>query len=147
MTETTVDRATHTLTFRRALGGSPTEAWDAWTDPAKVATWWDPTGLPLAACDIDLRPGGAFRFENASAHSHPFTGVYKVIDPPHRLVFDALGAEGTVRLDAGADGTTRMTVTIRCASAEHLEQFVARGVADGTARTLDNLGARWAAVG
>lgn len=39
----------------------------------------------------------------------------------------------------GTPGTTRMTVTIRCASAEHLEQFVALGVDKGTDRTFDNL--------
>ena len=32
-----------------------------------------------------------------------------------------------------------MTVTIRCASAEHLAQFVKLGVDAGTDRTLDNL--------
>ena len=37
---------------------------------------------------------------------------------------------------------TEMVVEIRCSSAEHLAQFVQRGVADGTARTVDNLVAR-----
>lgn len=32
-----------------------------------------------------------------------------------------------------------MTVTIRCASAEHLEQFVKLGADVGTDRTFDNL--------
>ena len=34
---------------------------------------------------------------------------------------------------------TRLTVLIRCASAEHFEQFLKIGVAKGTAQTLDNL--------
>ena len=49
-----------------------------------------------------------------------------------------MGAVGTVRLEAEAD-TTRMTVSIRCGSAEHLEQFVKLGVDAGTDQTLDNL--------
>jgi hypothetical protein len=72
--------------------------------------------------------------------------VYRVIERPSLLVFDAMGAVGTVRLDADDRGRgTQMTVTIRCAGPEHLEQFVKLGVADGTDRTLDNLVAHVAA--
>jgi len=60
------------------------------------------------------------------------------VERPAELVFDAMGALGTVRLESDA-GTTRMTVTIRCASAEHLAQFVKLGVHEGTDKTLDNL--------
>jgi hypothetical protein len=49
-----------------------------------------------------------------------------------------MGAVGTVLLGAEGAGT-RMTVTIRCASADHLAQFLAMGVDAGTSRTLDNL--------
>ena len=90
-------------------------------------------------CTIDLRPGGTFRFVNQD-HSHgpPFEGEYRVIERPTKLVFDALGAVGMVLLESrGAN--THMTVTIRCASAEHLEQYVKIGVDAGTNRTLDNL--------
>lgn len=49
-----------------------------------------------------------------------------------------MGAVGMVVLeDLGA--TTLMTVSITCASPEHLDQFVQLGVAAGTSRTLDNL--------
>ena len=32
-----------------------------------------------------------------------------------------------------------MTLVMTCGSAEHLEQFLKMGIADGKARTLDNL--------
>ncbi len=136
--KTTIDRETFTITFRRSFAAPREDVFDAWTDPEQIKVWWDPTGAPLLDCSVDLRPGGSFRFVMASDHAHAFSGVYKDVERPTRIVFDALGAVGTVRLDAEA-GTTRMTVTIRCASAEHLEQFVARGVHEGTDRTLDNL--------
>jgi uncharacterized protein YndB with AHSA1/START domain len=95
--------------------------------------------VPLSECIVDLRPGGAFKFTNRdSAHSPPFAGVYKVIERPSELVFEALGSVGTVRLET-RDAGTHMTVSIRCGSGEHLEQFVKLGVDVGTARTLDNL--------
>lgn len=136
--QTTIDRTTHTITFHRSFEAPREEVFDAWTVPERIKQWWDPTGAPLADCTVDLRPGGAFRFVSASDHAPPFTGVYSVVERPAELVFDAMGAIGTIRLEASAD-TTRMTVTIRCPSREHLEQFVRLGVDVGTDQTLDNL--------
>jgi uncharacterized protein YndB with AHSA1/START domain len=138
-TRSKLDRTTFTITFERLLAASREEVFDAWTKPEHVTRWWDPSGTPLAECTIDLRPGGAFRFVNRdSAHSPPFEGAYRVIERPTKLLFDALGAVGTVLFE-GRGAKTRMTVTIRCASAEHLEQFVKVGVDAGTNQTLDNL--------
>ena len=111
----------------------------AWTVPEHIMCWWDPTGARLAACEVDLRPGGSFRFVNQGTHGAPaFEGVYREISPPERLVFEALGSVGTVALE-DSDGRTIMTVTIQCGSPEQLEQFVKMGVDVGTSRTLDNL--------
>jgi hypothetical protein len=75
--------------------------------------------------------------------------VYREIEPPNRLEFEAMGSTGRVALEAIGAGT-RMVVEIQCASAEHLEQFLKMGVDIGTAQTLDNLvayvGQRTAAV-
>ena len=134
----TVDRARNTIVFTRELSAPPSEAFAAWTQPEQVAVWWDPTGQRLARCDIDLRVGGGFAFAAASHPDRPFTGTYREISPPHRLVFDAMGAEGRVNLDSEGQGTL-MRVEIVCSSPEHLEQFVGMGVAVGTSQTLDNL--------
>jgi len=136
-TQTKVDRATFTITFERSIPASREQVFDAWTKPEAVTQWWDPSGTPLVECAIDLRPGGAFRFVNGG-HSPPFEGAYRVIERPGKLVFDAMGAVGTVLVESSG-AKTQMTVTIRCASAVHLEQFVKLGVAEGTSRTLDNL--------
>jgi uncharacterized protein YndB with AHSA1/START domain len=133
-----VDQETHTIRFERRLSGPPERVFAAWTEPRQVERWWDPTGALLAQCEIDLRVGGAFTFVSRSHPDMPFSGVYQAIEPPSRLVFDAMGAEGRVALTQ-ADGGTAMVVEIACASAAHLQQFVAMGVAEGTSRTLDNL--------
>ena len=138
-TRTTIDSNNFTITFRRTLRASREQVFDAWTRPEHIKHWWDPTGIPLSECKVDLRPGGAFKFTNQdSAHSPPFSGVYRTIARPTELEFEALGSVGTVRLEA-KDSATHMTVSIRCASAEHLEQFLKLGVDQGTAMTLDNL--------
>lgn len=136
-TKTTIDHPTFTITFKRRFDAPAESIFDAWTQPDQISEWWDPDGAPLVQCSIDLRVGGEFKLVNRG-HGPPFAGVYRVIERPALLVFDAMGAVGTVRLDAER-GVTAMTVTIRCANSEHLEQFVKLGVAAGTDRTLDNL--------
>ncbi|MDB5438905.1 MAG: Activator of Hsp90 ATPase 1 family protein [Caulobacteraceae bacterium] len=133
-----IDHATHTLRFTRRLAAPPTAVFAAWTDPAQISKWWDPAGVPLARCDIDLRVGGEFAFTSCTHPDMTFTGTYREIAPPGRLVFVAMGAEGRVTLAPSGAGTM-MTVEIICSSAEHLEQFVQMGVAAGTSQTLDNL--------
>lgn len=138
MMQTTIDKETFTISFERKLAASREEVFDAWTKPDQIAEWWDPTGARLVTCEIDLRVGGGFRFVNDGHHGPPFAGTYSVIDRPSRLVFEAMGSLGTVTLATAGDGT-RMSVTIRCASKEALEHFVALGIAPNTDRTLDNL--------
>lgn len=133
----TIDRDRTTIHFERQLDASPAEAFAAWTDPAQVTAWWDPTGAPLVACSIDLRPQGAFRFVTAG-HAPPFEGTYDVVEPPRRLAFRAMGAYGVVTF-AAASGGTRMHVSITSPSVEHFEMFIKLGVAIGTGATLDNL--------
>lgn len=133
-----VDETTHTLSFERLVAATPAEVFAAWTVPEQLSRWWDPTGEALAVCEIDLRPGGEFRFAGCHSGDRPFTGVYREIAPPHLLVFEANGATGRVHL-AERGIKTLMRVEILCRSAEHLAQFVAVGVAKGTAQTLDNL--------
>jgi uncharacterized protein YndB with AHSA1/START domain len=92
----------------------------------------------LAVCDIDLRPGGSFKFVTRAHPEMPFVGKYLEIVPSHRLIFEALGATGRVLLEE-TGGKTHLAVEIECRSADHLDQFLKNGVDVGTSQTLDNL--------
>jgi len=133
-----VDRGSHTLRFVRVFDAPPSQIFEAWTKPEHVACWWDATGERLATCEIDLRPGGSFKFVTKGHPDMPFAGVYREIAPPERLSFEALGALGRVVIQA-SDRGARMIVEIECRSAEQLDQFVRMGVDVGTSQTLDNL--------
>jgi uncharacterized protein YndB with AHSA1/START domain len=137
-TSAEIDRGTHTIRLTRVFDASPMQIFDAWTKPEQVTCWWDAASAPLTACEIDLRPGGAFKFVTQSHPEMPFAGIYREITPPDRLVFEAMGATGRVVLEAIAD-KTRMTVEIECRSADHLNQFLKAGVDVGTSQTLNNL--------
>jgi uncharacterized protein YndB with AHSA1/START domain len=77
------------IVITRAFDAPRTVVFAAWTKAEHVAQWWDPSRVPLAVCEIDLRPNGAFRFVNSGPEGmkHPFAGIYREIEPPARLVF------------------------------------------------------------
>ena len=133
-----IDRGTHTIKLTRDFDASRAQVFEAWTKPEHMVWWWDATGERLTTCEIDLRPGGNFRFVTSGHPEMPFFGTYREITPPDRLVFEALGATGRVVLRNVA-GKTQMTVEIECRSADHLDQYLKMGVDVGTSQTLDNL--------
>ncbi|RFB79026.1 SRPBCC domain-containing protein [Methylovirgula sp. 4M-Z18] len=133
-----IDRAAHSIRLEREFSAPRMQVFEAWTRPEHVACWWDPSGERLMACEIDLRPGGAFKFVMKARPEMPFAGTYLEIAPPDRLVFEALAATGRVLLHESA-GKTRLSVQIECRSAQHLDQFLEMGVDRGTSQTLDNL--------
>jgi uncharacterized protein YndB with AHSA1/START domain len=137
--ELVVDREAHAIVLTRMFAATREQVFAAWTRPEHVTCWWDPTGRPLAECEIDLRSGGAFRFVNQqTTAAHQFAGFYREIAPPDYLVFEAMGATGRVVLEE-IGGKTRLTVRIECGSAARLEQYLKMGIDAGTAKTLDNL--------
>jgi uncharacterized protein YndB with AHSA1/START domain len=121
---------------------------EAWTKAKHVAHWWDPSGIPLAVCEIDLRPNGAFRWVHGGSdgEGYAFTGTYREISAPEKLVF-------TVRMSpSGTDPTatlvfieeadkTKLTITMECSSKEDRDALLQMRVDVGTAQTLENLAA------
>src|ERR1700678_2361505 len=89
-----IDRGSFTIRLTREFDAPRMEIFEAWTKPEHVTCWWDAAGEPLTVCEIDLRPGGAFRFVTKGRPEMPFAGTYRQIAPPDRLVFDALDALG-----------------------------------------------------
>jgi uncharacterized protein YndB with AHSA1/START domain len=139
--ETTIsaEPGSRNIVLTRIIGAPRAQVYEAWTRPEHVTRWWDPAGKPLAACVIDLRPGGAFRFVNERpAGMEIFAGIYRELIPPERIVFDSNGLIGTIVFIE--DGTqTRIVVNIECKSEAERDQLLRMGIAAGTARTLDNL--------
>jgi uncharacterized protein YndB with AHSA1/START domain len=126
---------------------APREAvFDAWTRPEQIALWWDPRRQPLAICEVDLRPGGAFRFvpRGPAGATHPFVGRYREISRPSRLAFVTPGPSegnetlGTLVFDE-RDRRTTLTITMECASAADRDALLKGRVDAGTVQTLDNL--------
>src|ERR1700704_2026583 len=70
----------HEIVLTRIFDAPRAVVFEAWTKAEHVANWWDPSGVPLSVCEIDLRPNGAFGWVYRApdgGEGHSFTGVYR----------------------------------------------------------------------
>lgn len=116
-----------------------------WTTPEHVRRWYG----TLTECTIDLRPGGAWRYviSEPDGGEHPFTGVYREVVPPERLVYtEAYDVEGlrdhpalvTLSFDE-RDSRTTMTSVSLYESREYRDGHLASGMESGMVEALDRL--------
>lgn len=121
---------------------------EAMTKPEHVKQWWGRLGegYSVPVCEIDLRPGGAWRFVNRHPKGEAaFHGEYKEVAPPDRLVFteiydpfpDAMSVVTSEFTEEG--GKTRLTVTVRYSSEQVRKMVFESGMAQGAAISYDRL--------
>lgn len=67
------------LVVSRVFDVPPDRLWRAWTDPAQLTRWWGPEGFSTTTHEIDLRPGGVWRFTMHGPDGR---------DYPNRVEFD-----------------------------------------------------------
>lgn len=119
----------------------------ALTRPDLLPRWYGARGWTLTVCEVDLRPGGAWRFVSrgpAGAEMETY-GEYREVVPPVRLVQtechpgrpegDALV---TTVLDEAA-GRTVMTVTVRYSSSEARDHVLRSPMERGAGESYDRL--------
>lgn len=90
---TTVPDPKLDLVLERIVDVPPELVWLAWTTPEHICKWFTPKPWTTTSCEIDLRPGGAFKAIMCSPEGKEFpnVGCYLEVVPNRRLVFtDAL---------------------------------------------------------
>jgi uncharacterized protein YndB with AHSA1/START domain len=60
------------LTLERTIDAPRALVWRVWTDPEHVRKWFAPAPWTIADCEMDLRPGGVFRFVLRSSEGQDF---------------------------------------------------------------------------
>jgi uncharacterized protein YndB with AHSA1/START domain len=119
---------------------------EAHTSCEHMSNWWGPRKYEIADCDVDFRPGGAWRIvHRAEGEEHVFSGEFREIVPPERIVwtFEWGGAPGhgsveTLVLDEH-DGKTTLTATSVWGTVEDRDGMVQSGMEEGAAETYDRL--------
>ena len=124
----------------------------AWTDPEQLLHWWGPTGFSLTIEEIDVRPGGTWRFtmHGPDGVDYPNVARYEIVDAPRRLVFMHSGEEVTAEDpafrstvtfdDMGGKTVLTMRAVFETAEARDLVQEKYHALEGGN-ETLDRLGA------
>lgn len=148
----------------RWLSAPRARVYQAWVDPAQLRQWWAPKGFTCPVCEMDLRPGGRYRWDMLSPDGvvYPFNGEFVEIVPNERLVlkmdridppeewaeefYSSLPEEqkdyeqSRQYVDFQDDGGgTRITVRIRFANEELRNAMVGMGMDHGWDGILEKL--------
>ena len=79
------------LTLKRRIKATPTQVFQAWTDPEKIVRWFGPheTVAGSVRAQVDVRRGGRYQmnFQTADGERHQVGGVYREVMADSRLVF------------------------------------------------------------
>lgn len=143
------------IVMTRVFDAPRTLVFDAWTQPELLKAWFGgPRDWTLEICEIDLRPGGAYRFvtRRSDGTEMGWGGVYRDCMPPERIVFTELfdepwysGEALIMIILAEQGGRTTFTSTILYDSEDVRDSVLAspmeRGVAENFVR-LDEFLAR-----
>jgi uncharacterized protein YndB with AHSA1/START domain len=121
------------LAVSRVFDAPVEKVWNAWTTPGLIAQWFAP-GVVMDVREIDVRPGGKFRFADpAEPDAGEYTGTYTIVDPLKELSFDVVDYSRTEDLSGETagfkivfeemGGQTKLTLTSVPPSEHHQETF------------------------
>jgi uncharacterized protein YndB with AHSA1/START domain len=122
---------------------------EAMSKPEHIVRWWGRLGegYSVPVCEVDLRPGGKWRFVNRHPKGEAaFHGVYREIAPPDRVVFTEVfepfpdeEASVVTAVLTEENGKTRLTVTCVYPSQEVRDMVIQSGMSNGAAISYDRL--------
>lgn len=139
------------LVLERFVAVRPELVWKAWTTPSLLEQWFCPKPWFTTDCEIDLRPGGAFRCvrRGPAGEANPQDACWLEVIPNRRLVWtDTLRPgfrpasnpfiTGIVLLEPEGDGT-RYRAIARHADETLCKQHAELGFYDGWGTVTDQL--------
>lgn len=153
MTEFTDDgteTAERELVLERVFDAPRELVFDAWTNPRHVDHWWGPRGFTTVTREMDVRPGGQWRFIMHGPDGRQWDNliVYLEVMRPERLVYDHGDADGdnevapafrvTARFDEHERGT-RLTFRLLFPTAAARAATADYGAVEGGKQTMVRL--------
>lgn len=135
------------LVIAREFNAPRTLVFEAWTNPDLIKRWMlGPEGWSMPVCELDLRPGGKWRFvwRRANGDEIALHGVYKEVDPPVRIVnTENWGGPYPETLNTlvleERDGRTTATTTVKYPSKAARDAATKTGMTDGVAKSYQRL--------
>lgn len=138
--------------------------WQAHTDPRLVMRWMlGPPGWSMTVCEMDVRPGGRYRWRwrsDLEGNEFGFFGEFSEVDPPCTLAHTEFYDPGDVggAMPTGAPARIRTTFTERngvtslvslmdFGSKELRDAAVSTGMTDGMEMSYERLDALFTEIG
>ena len=136
------------IAMTRAFDAPRSQVFDALTRPEVLKRYFATPGWSLVVCEVDLRPGGAYRYvwRSNDGAEMGMGGVYREIVAPERIVntesFDEPWYPGealdtTVLIEQG--GKTTLTLTVVYESREARDAVLRTGMEQGLSAIYDRL--------
>ncbi|HEY3725760.1 MAG TPA: SRPBCC family protein [Solirubrobacteraceae bacterium] len=131
----------------RVFNAPRDQVFAAYTDPQLIPEWWGPRGTPAIVDEMDVRPGGTWRFvfRDSDGTETSFHGTYREVAPPERIVqtFEREGMPGHVSLETvtfeDLGGRTRVTTTSLFETTSERDGMLASGMERGLNETYARL--------
>ena len=137
----------HEFVVEHTIQSPPERIFEAYTEPDLVVQWWAHPGQTMRVDEMDVRPGGTWRFVHVLDDGEEMImhGEYREVDPVTRLSYTYNQGEGTeeeiltiIDLEPVEAGT-HVTLTNRCGSREQLDEMLSYGAEAGAKAALKSL--------
>ena len=126
MNETTVTTPSELeIRVERVFDAPREHVFSVWTDPQLIPEWW---GESTTVEEMDVRPGGTWRFNTGYG---VVEGEFREVEPPERLVQTFQNHLQTLEFEDLGDDRTKLTQTMRFATAEERDTTMNYGVEEG----------------
>ena len=121
--------------------------WRAWTEPEHLIQWWGPNGFTNTFHEIDVRPGGVWRFVMHGPDGTDYDNFVRFLEivRPERIVFDHGTSADDVMFRSSArfedaEGGTLVTMRAVFPTAEERDVAIEKyGAIEGGNQTLGRL--------
>jgi uncharacterized protein YndB with AHSA1/START domain len=128
----------------RVVDAPRERVFEAWIDPKQVAQWWGPNGFTNTIHEMDVRPGGVWRFVMHGPDGIDYKNkiVFDEMVKPERLVYSHVSGpmfHVTATFDEEG-GKTKLTMRMLFETAAERDQAVkVFGAVEGAKQTLGRL--------
>ena len=143
------EQSARELVFTRVFDAPRELVFKAWTEPEHVAQWWGPDGFTTTIYEMDVRPGGVWRFIMHGPDGVDYKNkiVFNEVVKAERLVYTHSGDVDSKPMHfqvtvtfSGQGGKTRLSMRTLFETAAELDRVVEKhGAVEGAKQHLRRL--------
>lgn len=134
------------IVLTRILDAPRDLVFEAHSSCEHMSHWWGPRRYEIASCEMDFRPGGAWRIvHRGEGQEFGFRGEFREIRRPELITwtFEYEGMPGHVSVQTLTleehDGKTTLTSRVLFDSIEDRDGMIQSGMESGAAESMDRL--------